>query len=295
MASTSGKDNLEEAILNLCRQNPDGLQDGDLEKNLVDVPVQARVDAINSLLSKRRLELFRMGSDKLVYKEVKAEDLAKLKGCTQEDLLVYQLIKNADTVGIWTKDLRMKSNLSQIQMQKVLKTLEMRKLIKAVKSVASKNRKVYMLYELEPSKELTGGAWYTEQEFDAEFIEVLRDHCLKFILHKVRVTLEEICEFVASTGMSKVELRPDDVLQVANTLVFDGLVDAVDEPSPEGDEEVFYVAATLKIPERSAFTSTPCGVCPVFRECREDGLISPATCVYFNEWLAPLANVSVEW
>lgn len=68
-----------------------------------------------------------------MYKEVKAEDLAKyvpvcarhrrregagfrctstdrrvgmimlfrfrLKGCTQEDLLVYQLIKNADTVG----------------------------------------------------------------------------------------------------------------------------------------------------------------------------------------------------
>jgi len=84
----------------------------------------------------------------------------------------------------------MKSNLSQIQMQKVLKTLEMRKLIKAVKSVASKNRKVYMLYELEPSKELTGGAWYTEQEFDAEFIEVLRDHCLKFILHKVTLVGE---------------------------------------------------------------------------------------------------------
>lgn len=32
-----------------------------------------------------------------------------------------------------------------------------------------------------------------------------------------RVTLEEICEFVASTGMSKVELRPDDVLQVRNS------------------------------------------------------------------------------
>jgi hypothetical protein len=28
------------------------------------------------------------------------------------------------------------------------------------------------------------------------------------------VTLEQICDFVASTGMSKVELRPDDVLQV---------------------------------------------------------------------------------
>ena len=29
------------------------------------------------MCTQRRLELFRMGSDKLVYKEVKAEDLAK--------------------------------------------------------------------------------------------------------------------------------------------------------------------------------------------------------------------------
>mmetsp|Transcript_13218 Transcript_13218/g.25274 ORF Transcript_13218/g.25274 Transcript_13218/m.25274 type:complete len:292 (+) Transcript_13218:460-1335(+) len=291
MASSAS--HLEDVILELCRNNPDGLQDGDLEKELLGVSVADRAIAINSLLGKRRVELFRLG-DKLVYKEVKAEDMAKLKGCTQEDLLVYQLIKNADTVGIWTKDLRMKSNLMQTTMAKVLKTLEMRKLIKAVKSVSSKNRKVYMLYELEPSKELTGGAWYTEQEFDAEFISVLREHCLKFILHRGRVTLEDICDFVSNTGMSKVELRPDDVLQVVNTLVFDGMIDAVEEPSIDNDEEVFYLAATLKIPEQSAFTSIPCGVCPVFHECREDGLISPATCVYFNSWLAPAAS-SLEW
>lgn len=287
---SSAASHLEEAILDLCRNNPDGLQDADLENELLGVSVADRAIAINSLLGKRRLELFRLG-DKLVYKEVKAEDVAKLKGLSQEDLLVYQLIKNADTVGIWTKDLRMKSNLNQMQMAKVLKTLEMRKLIKAVKSVASKNRKVYMLFELEPSKELTGGAWYTEQEFDAEFIEVLRDHCLKFILHKGRVTLEEICDFVSATGMSKVELRPDDVLQVVNTLVFDGMIDAVEELTVDNDEEVFYVSTTLKIPERSAFTSIPCGVCPVFHDCREDGLISPATCVYYNEWLAPSAHL----
>jgi DNA-directed RNA polymerase III subunit RPC6 len=193
-----------------------GLQDADLEKELVGVSVTDRVIAINGLLTKRRMELFQLG-DKLVYKEVKEENVIKLKGCTQEDLLVYQLIKNASTTGIWTKDLRNKSNLSQVQMSKVLKALEMRKLIKAVKSVASKNRKVYMLFELEPSKELTGGAWYTEQEFDAEFIQVLREHCLKFVMHKGRVTLEELCDFVSCTGMSKVELRPDDVLQVVST------------------------------------------------------------------------------
>ena len=45
------------------------------------------------------------------------------------------------------------------QINKCLKSLEQRKLIKAVKSVASSNRKVYMLFELEPSREITGGAW----------------------------------------------------------------------------------------------------------------------------------------
>mmetsp|Transcript_19379 Transcript_19379/g.42417 ORF Transcript_19379/g.42417 Transcript_19379/m.42417 type:complete len:291 (-) Transcript_19379:377-1249(-) len=282
---------LEEAILEICRANPDGLQDEDLEKELVGVPVSDRVVAINGLLTKRRMELFQLG-DKLVYKEVKEENVIKLKGCTQEDLLVYQLIKNASTTGIWTKDLRNKSNLSQVQMSKVLKILEMRKLIKAVKSVASKNRKVYMLYELEPSKELTGGAWYTEQEFDAEFIQVLRDHCLKFVMHKGRVTLEELCDFVSCTGMSKVELRPDDVLQVVNTLVFDGQVDAIEEPSLDHDEDVFYVPATLEIPSRGSLTSVPCGVCPVFRECKEGGLISPTTCAYYNAWLSPAADLS---
>lgn len=37
--------------------------------------------------------------------------------------------------------------------------LEGRKLVKAVKNVNSPSRKVYMLAELEPSRELTGGAW----------------------------------------------------------------------------------------------------------------------------------------
>ena len=30
---------------------------------------------------------------------------------------------------------------------------------------------MYMLFDLEPAKELTGGPWYTEQELDSGFIE----------------------------------------------------------------------------------------------------------------------------
>jgi hypothetical protein len=49
---------------------------------------------------------------------------------------------------------------AQVHIPKILKTLEARKLIKAVKSVASKNKKMYMLYDLEPPHE----PFYTDDQ-----------------------------------------------------------------------------------------------------------------------------------
>ena len=43
-----------------------------------------------------------------------------------------------------------------------------------------------MLYELQPSVELTGGAWYTDQELDVEFIDTLSNQLYRFIVSKVR-------------------------------------------------------------------------------------------------------------
>ena len=32
-------------------------------------------------------------------------------------------------------------------------------------------------------------------------------------------------------------------------------------------------------------TMNPCGVCPVFDFCNDDGPISPVSCIYYKEWL----------
>jgi DNA-directed RNA polymerase III subunit RPC6 len=61
---------------------------------------------------------------------------------------------------VWTKDLKIRTNLAQPQVTKILKALEARGLIKSIKSVANPSRKLVMLSELEPSKEVTGGAWW---------------------------------------------------------------------------------------------------------------------------------------
>ena len=43
-----------------------------------------------------------------------------------------------------------------------------------------------MLAHLEPSVELTGGPWYTDNELDTEFIKLLSTACLHYIRDRVR-------------------------------------------------------------------------------------------------------------
>jgi DNA-directed RNA polymerase III subunit RPC6 len=46
-----------------------------------------------------------------------------------------------------------------------------------------------------------------------------------------------------------------------------------------------YRPSVLALPTSTAFTSIPCGVCPVIDQCQEGGQISPQTCVYYQKWL----------
>ena len=46
-------------------------------------------------------------------------------------------------------------------------------------------KKVYMLYDLQPDRSVTGGAWYSDQDFESEFVDVLTNQCHKFLLTKV--------------------------------------------------------------------------------------------------------------
>ena len=53
----------------------------------------------------------------------------------------------------------------------------------------------------------------------------------------------------------------------------------------EDDTDEHFRPAVHQIPTTTAFTSVPCGVCPVFNECREGGVVSPQTCAYFDKWV----------
>lgn len=41
-----------------------------------------------------------------------------------------------------------------------------------------------MLFELEPDRSITGGAWYSGKEFESEFVEILNEQCYRYLCEK---------------------------------------------------------------------------------------------------------------
>ena len=54
----------------------------------------------------------------------------------------------------------------QTQLKKLLNRLTVRRLVKSVKSVTA-YRDVFLAYDVEPAKSVTGGKWYTDSKLDS--------------------------------------------------------------------------------------------------------------------------------
>ena len=197
-------------------------------------------------------------------------------------------IKGSDNRGIWTKDLKTRTNLHQTVLNKVLKSLETaKKIIKSVRNVKNPTRKVYMLIGLNPSAEITGGPWFSETELDVEFINELCRVILRFIVSKSfsdpiekllpssychYPTISQIHEFIISSGITATELGFDDVRMLLNRLIFDGEIEKIvsvqnraiiDNFEDEDDGDLFVYRAIKNEICESSLASIPCGSCPV--------------------------------
>ena len=163
-----------------------------------------------------------------------------------------------------------------------LKNLEAKKLIKSVKSITQKNKKVYMLFNLEPSHEVTGGPWYTDQEFDSAFYQAVRRVCIQCVESKGTVEAEQVLEALGSSGiLVDVNLQVQHIVSVLQACVYDRVLQAT-----EGSEDEAPVYSMARVtPAKNAFSQIPCGVCPVRHSCRDEGPISPLNCAYMDAWL----------
>lgn len=146
-----------------------------------------------------------------------------------------------------------------------------------------------MLFELDPSSDLTGGNWYTDSKIDTEFIDQLASTIHKYIqakssphadsifpsFHQPPTSVEEIHEWIKESNLTSAELSLQDIEALVNRLVFDGSVYKV--------EDIYKSCFTRR--GGNALMDSPCGACSVFAFCKSGGPVNPASCVYLTKWL----------
>jgi len=269
-----------EKALAFLRTQPEGVPQHQLETEL-QLSGEEILQISNQLLSQNLIDVLSGGKGKdLVLKLKDVDQAMKLKGLTAEDMLVYQAIQGGKNQGIWSRDIKRRTNLAQTAVTKILKNLETRNLVKPVKSVNDGKRKIYVLFDLEPAADITGGLWFQGQDMDVEFIQTLQQQCKRFISERGTATVQEIQQFIQNSRIFNVPVAADQLSLILTTLCYDGVL----EPALGYEEETWKIAGH-KIPEDTAFTSFPCGICPVIDDCTPGGVISPEKCVYFDKYL----------
>lgn len=213
------------------------------------------------------------------------DDIAlRFADLSEEHRAVYKLISDAASQGMWAKDLATKSKIPAGTLARLTKMLEHRKLIKQITPAQYRSRKVWMLYELEPASELSGGSWYKDGQIDADLISRLREATMEYISNcSESVSAEDVQKFLAAQTVSR---SIDNIEAILKTLVLDREISLVESTTLRGKPS--YVlrqrCGTVEF-SRSFFSQVPCIGCPVRKECAPGHVVSPETCQYMSQWL----------
>lgn len=224
----------------------------DLQKFLNTTKSADLLEAAQELINKKLLKLVKQG-DELKFQATSMSEASKITSMSEDEAMIYSHIEASGREGIWTKTLKAKTNLHQHIVVRCLKSLESQRYIKSIKSVKHPTRKIYMLYNLQPSIEVTGGPWFTDSELDTEFIDSLLKVVWRFIASKSYPTvfqapspnvnimqasfptthsgfasLPSIVDFIANANITTVDLAISDVRSLCEVLIYDDKIEPIE-------------------------------------------------------------------
>lgn len=79
---------------------------------------------------------------------------------------------------------------------------------------------------------------------------------------------------------SKVKLDEDDLETILKTVVYDGKAERI----VQVDGGSLYRAIESPLP-LAGLIQTPCGICPIVKNCSTKGDVTPKSCQYLTDWL----------
>ena len=288
--------NINEKILSFIKSNPDGVSQ---EKLTSAIPIneQSIADALNYLLGLNRISYIET-SEGILFKYRSEKEALKLRDLSKDENAIYELVMQSGGNGISTMDI--KNNLkinNTTYVNKILNKLSKKLLIKSLKVLNTKNKKVWMGIDVEPSQDVIGGIWCNGQEFDDQLVNVFCEKCSQYIGTQKQVSRSELLFFAKSTNLIKnQEIKEDDIQKIINILVFDGKIEPIfplniddkflgnkyalliDKGHPQ--QELIRYRKIKESKTNNIFEYLPCFVCTSFKECKNDNVVNPIECPF---------------
>jgi DNA-directed RNA polymerase III subunit RPC6 len=289
---------LQEQMLDLLKKNPDGIN-----QTLLISSIESSHDnlaaTLNNLIQMNRIIVSERNGE-TTFKYRSEREAAKFRDLTYDDFNVYEMIISTGNNGISNNEIKQKTKYNTQILNKTLKKLEKKCLVKSLKPVNSKsNKKIWLGYEVEPSQEITGGIWCSNQEFDKDLISTITDKCFHYVQKEKVTTRKEIIIYIKSTGLVLGDLKEEDLQKIINLLVFDDKIEVIFPDISYGSCSKLTVLLKKNDPilnslkykisgnyqVKSIMNQVPCTYCPVFKECQIDNLINPKDCEHMLKYL----------
>ena len=189
----------------------------------------------------------------------------------------------AKNQGIQSNDIKESLDVKGPQLNKILGKLEKRNLIKSRKSINVKNKKIWFHANAEPSEEITGGIWYTNNEFNKELINALYSATLDYIQAQGTANKNQLIVALKSLNIVNKDLTEANVQTIINLLIFDDKIQEISNKHNPGNP-IYKLSNWEQCVKEPEFVNVPCGTCPLINQCKPQGIISPINCLYFDEW-----------
>ena len=274
------------------------------------------VEAINTLIEQNRLISEKSKTGEHVFKLLTEKELLKLKDLTEEDQRVYEVILSAGNNGITLNELKANLHITSNLLQKIRKKLEKKLLVKNITVPNMKNKKVILAYDIEPSNELKGGFWCSNQQFNKSLIDSISNKITEYLSKQENANRKEILVYIKSTGLVNEDIKEEDIQSILNILIFDDKIDIVFTGSKFYEEKKY-----IQLLKKGNFNTTnnnlsilndnnnnnnnslscikykiipnyfedlnileyiPCTYCPIFNQCNINNIVNPLECVHMN-------------
>jgi hypothetical protein len=259
---------------------------------------------INHLISNYYIELLKdSSSGAVLYNPIKEDHrrtLAQLQ--SKEEVIVYNLIKSTESRGVWIKDLLQDSGLARVQLNKILKQMELKQYIKTVKSNSgggNSKKKLYLLqeYQLEDSESMMAGyVFYTNGEVDVAMVSTLYNTILQYIQKRFYsgssssgsnskfVPKEDILQFLNNANILTTTLEDQDLNILLTSMEYERLIykDIV--------HNGYYILTGSGTDSNSRqveyLSEIPCAKCTQYKYCSvKSDYVNARKCEYFQQWM----------